>query len=60
MAEIINLRRARKSRERAEARASGDANAAKHGLHKSARKKAEAEAVREATKLDAHKVEDRE
>lgn len=57
MAEIVNLRRARKARDRATAKVAADANAAKHGADKTtkAQAKAAAEALRRA--LDGAKRE---
>jgi hypothetical protein len=52
MAEIINLRRARKARERAEARAQADANAARHGLDKGQRAAIAAQAEQVRRTLD--------
>ncbi len=58
MAEIVNLRAARKARERAEARAAADENAARFGRTKAlkALEKARAEKAREM--LDAHRREE--
>ncbi|MEI2804592.1 DUF4169 family protein [Albidovulum sp.] len=58
MAEIVNLRAARKARERAEARAAADENAARFGRTKAlkALEKARAEKARET--LDAHRREE--
>ncbi len=53
----INLRRARKARERAEARRRGDANAALHGLSAAQRRAAGAEAQAQARKLDGARRE---
>ncbi|MEM6438752.1 MAG: DUF4169 family protein [Pseudomonadota bacterium] len=54
MAEIINLRQARKRRARDGKRAKGDANAAKHGRGKAERQASEAQAELEARRLDGH------
>lgn len=54
----INLNKARKARDRAEAKAQADANAAKHGRTKAERL---AEAARDAKArqlLDGHEMED--
>lgn len=58
MAEIVNLRAARKARERAEARPAADENAARFGRTKAlkALEKARAEKARET--LDAHRREE--
>ncbi len=56
--EVVNLRLARKSRARAEAKATADANAAKHGLSKAERRQQAAEADLAARRLDAHRRED--
>ncbi len=58
MAEVVNLRAARKARERAEARATADENAARFGRTKAlkALEKARAEKARAA--LDAHRREE--
>ncbi|WP_413877301.1 DUF4169 family protein [Albidovulum sp.] len=58
MAEVVNLRAARKARERAEARAAADENAARFGRTKAlkALEKTRAEKARAA--LDAHRREE--
>ena len=54
MTTVINLRQARKDRDRADKRAKGDANAAKFGRSK-AQRQAEADAAaRAARHLDQH------
>lgn len=58
MTKIINLRQARKQRDRAAKRATGDANAAKFGEARPARDARQAEADRAARALDAHRRED--
>ena len=55
MAEIINLRQARKARDRDAKRAKGDANAALHGEAKPLRDARQAERDRAARVLDAHR-----
>jgi hypothetical protein len=58
MAEIVNLRRARKQRERAAKEKDADANRAKHGTPKEER---DAEAARKDARdrlLDSHKLDD--
>ena len=53
----INLNRARKARATADKAAKANANRALHGLSKSEKIKARAQAERRAAKLDAHKRE---
>lgn len=60
MAEIVNLRQAKKSRARAKARAEGDANAAKFGRTKGERDLDAARAEKARAHLDAHKLDDPE
>ncbi len=55
MAEIINLRQVRKTRSRAEKRAAGDENAARHGRSKALKALEETRNTREAARLDAHR-----
>lgn len=57
MAEIINLRQARKARQRAAAVAQADASRARHGLTKAERRLAEDETARLAATLDGAKRE---
>jgi hypothetical protein len=57
MSQIINLRRARKTRDRADARAGADANAARHGRSKSAKAQHGAERDLARRTLDAHRRE---
>ncbi|MCB2137507.1 MAG: DUF4169 family protein [Rhodobacteraceae bacterium] len=54
MAEIVNLRQAKKARARADARAQGDANATKFGRTKAERSLELARLAREQRNLDAH------
>lgn len=58
MAEIINLRAAKKARSRAEARAQGDANAARFGRTKAERAIEKARADKARQTLDDHKRQD--
>ncbi len=58
MTRIINLRRERKSRDRAAKRAEGDAAAARHGEAKPLRQARQAEQDRAARILDAHRTDD--
>lgn len=55
MTRIINLRQARKARDRDARRAKGDANAALHGEAKPLRDARQAERDRAARVLDAHR-----
>ena len=55
MAEIINLRQAKKQAARKAARAQGDANAAKHGRTRAERDLERAQADKAARDLDGHK-----
>ncbi|MFS0848435.1 DUF4169 family protein [Novosphingobium panipatense] len=57
MAEIINLRMARKVRERAANRAEADANRARHGRSKGERERLEAERARSERTLDGARLE---
>lgn len=57
MAEIVNLRTAKKQAARKVARAVADANAAKHGRTKAERELAKARADKAKRALDAHKRE---
>ena len=54
MAQVINLRTRRKQAARDEARAKGQANAAKHGIAKSERDLARARADKARRDLDGH------
>ena len=54
MAEIVNLRRARKAKGRAEKDHAADANRAKFGTAKSERDLAKARAEKEKSATDAH------
>ena len=57
MSTIVNLRTERKRAERAAARREADANAAKHGLSKSERRRLKAERDKAAAHLDGHQRE---
>ena len=57
MAEIFNLRTARKAQARAKARAEAATNAAKFGRSKTEKALEATEAARAARQLDAHKRE---
>ncbi len=54
MAEIVNLRAARKAKERSQARAKGDENAAKFGRTKSEKDLEKARAEKAKHDLDGH------
>ncbi|RDE05892.1 DUF4169 family protein [Sphingomonas aracearum] len=58
MAEIVNLRQARKRRARTEAAATADANRIAHGRSKAERQRAEAARERADALLDGAKRED--
>jgi hypothetical protein len=58
MGEIVNLRRVKKAKARAEKTAQADANRVKHGVAKVVRKLAEARGEIENRKLDARRLED--
>ena len=57
MADIINLKRARKQRDRIKKRAQGDVNAAKFGRSKSEKSLEKAEQQLETRKLDGAKID---
>ena len=57
MAELINLRRMRKAKARAEKSAEADANRAKHGVAKPMRDLAKARAEKDKRTADAHKLD---
>jgi len=57
MSEIVNLRRVRKAKARAEEAAKAQANRATHGVAKSARNLAKARAEKERRRADAHKLD---
>lgn len=58
MAEIVNLNRARKARDKALAKADAASNRVAHGLSKSQREAAKAERERLSRLLDQSKLED--
>ena len=58
MAEIINLRLARKAKARAEADKTAATNRVKHGQTKAERQRAKADAERAARELEGKKLED--
>ena len=55
MSKIVNLRLARKQRNRSAQRAKSAENAAQHGRSAAERRRDEAEAARSKSKLDGHK-----
>ncbi|MBK5934612.1 uncharacterized protein DUF4169 [Rhodovulum imhoffii] len=55
MAKLVNLRSARKARERAEKRAQGDANAARFGRSRACKDTEAAKADKARRHLDGHK-----
>lgn len=58
MAEVINLRQARKARQRAEDQAKAAENRARFGQTKAERTKAQSEADRALKAIEAHRRED--
>ena len=58
MAEIVNLRRARKTKQRASDAKQADANRASHGVAKSVKALAKARAEKEKRAVDAHRLTD--
>lgn len=58
MSNIVNLRQARKQKARHEKDVVAEANRVKHGVGKSAHKKAKLAAETELKRLDAHKLEE--
>ncbi|HTK79739.1 MAG TPA: DUF4169 family protein [Rhizomicrobium sp.] len=59
MSEIVNLRRVRKAKARAEAGAQAGVNRAKHGTAKHERELAKARAEKLERAVDAHKLDKR-
>jgi Domain of unknown function (DUF4169) len=59
MAEIVNLRRARKAKARDEKSREADANRVKHGVAKPVRDLAKARAEKAAGDVEAHKLDDK-
>jgi hypothetical protein len=60
MAELINLRRARKAKSRAEKDRTADANRLKHGTAKPERDLAKGRAEKERRTTDQHKLDDKQ
>jgi hypothetical protein len=59
MAEIVNLRQARKAKARTEAAVQAEANRARHGVSKGERDVAMAEAAKTARDLAARKLDEK-
>jgi len=59
MVEIVNLRRARKAKGRAEKDRTAEANRAKHGVAKPTRDLAKAREMKATHEIDAHKLDDK-
>ncbi len=57
MADIVNLRRARKAKGRAEKEQEAEANRAKHGVAKPMRDLAKAREAKATHDIDAHKLD---
>ena len=57
MNEIVNLRRIRKAKARAEAATRGDANRVKHGVPKRQRDLVKARGEKAANLIEAHKLD---
>lgn len=60
MAELVNLRRARKAKARADKAAGAEANRIKHGVAKPVRDLANARTERELRDVDARKLDEKE
>ncbi len=58
MAEIVNLRRARKAKSRSEKQSVAEANRAKHGVAKNVRELEKAKTTKDQSNIDAHKLDD--
>lgn len=58
MAEIINLRRARKAKDRDAKAAQADANRTRHGIAKKVRTLAKAQHDKDKRRVNSHKLED--
>jgi hypothetical protein len=57
MSNVVNLRQARKTKVRHEKEVVAEANRAKHGISKSAHKKAKIMAVHHHNRLEGHKLD---
>ena len=60
MGEIVNLNKARKARDKAEAKRAADANRLTFGRTKTERQATQKERDRETAKLDGHKLDEPE
>ena len=60
MAEIFNLRRARKAKERADKEKAAEANRVLHGTPKRLRKRSEAEKDKAEQRLSGHRLENKD
>jgi hypothetical protein len=60
MAEIVNLRRARKTKAREEGAAKAGANRTKHGVAKAVRDLGTARGEKEKQNLEAHRLKDKD
>ena len=60
MGEVVNLNKARKARDKAEAKRAADANRLTFGRTKAERQTTQKERDRDAAKLDGHKLEEPE
>jgi len=58
MGEIVNLNKARKARDKAEAKRAADANRLTFGRTKAERQTTKKERERDAARLDGHKLDD--
>jgi len=58
MADIINLKRARKAKARSEKEAEAEANRARHGIAKPVRDLAKARDTKAKREIDAHRLTD--
>ncbi|WP_313002502.1 DUF4169 family protein [Brevundimonas sp.] len=60
MGEVVNLNKARKARDKAEAKRTADANRLTFGRTRSERQSTQKERDREAARLDGHKLDEPE
>jgi len=60
VAEIVNLRRVKKAKARAEKSAEADANRVKHGVAKNVHKLAQARGEKDKRALEGHRLKDDE
>ena len=58
MSPVVNLRQARKEKARRDKEAVAEANRAKHGIAKSAHKKAKVIAEKDSKRLEGHKLDE--